>query len=272
MNKTIIDAVNELKGDLDNAPKNCGYLKFSLITGGWFLSYASISNHSYEDVCTRKQFNDLVSQMETNFGRCSDIAVSHWKKCTKVLLTKSTKELEVMDIDWNKAPEGATHYVALGGDVVYYKIKDDDIKAFHNTWVTDNSEKEWLVDNVFHISNKPQPPLTYTQAMADNGELPSVGMEFMGKGYAYKSDTKEWFKLEALGVYNNKVIAESCNEANQVQLYSVFKPLTPPKTDKEKAIEKFMSGVYIHRDKHIIDAIVNSAYDAFSVQPLTVKE
>ena len=91
---------------------------------------------------------------------------------TKELLTKSTKELEVMNIDWSKAPEGATHY-GIGSDSYYsgfYKIISSDEGFFHD-------KSQWLKCASWpELTERPQPTLTYTQAMADNGEFPSVGM------------------------------------------------------------------------------------------------
>ena len=37
-----------------------------------------------------------------------------------------------------------------------------------------------------------------------------------------------WFKRKVLGHFAGKVIAESCSEVNAVQLYAIYKPLTPP--------------------------------------------
>ena len=98
--------------------------------------------------------------------------------------------------------------------------------------------------------NKDNPKPVFTQVMANSGQLPSVGMEFMGKGYAYKADTEEWFKLEALGVYDGNVIAKSCSESGKVQLYSEFKPIDQ-RTDREKAFDKGVDDLANHLDSDV---------------------
>lgn len=57
--KNTWDAVNELRGDLNNAARadTQAYLKFSLVTHTWLCSASSIANHSYEDVCSIAEFN-----------------------------------------------------------------------------------------------------------------------------------------------------------------------------------------------------------------------
>ena len=103
--KTTYDAVNEFKGETDTGCTAFVCNQSSGSIHGWYNdTFVDLATPQWTPLCCAKEFNDLVSQMETNFGRCSDIAISHWKKCTKELLTKSTKELNVMDIDWSKAP------------------------------------------------------------------------------------------------------------------------------------------------------------------------
>ena len=102
-----------------------------------------------------------------------------------VRMQKSTKELEVMNIVWSKAPEGATHYkFSKDNEGCFYKACDSEFALMFNGsewlytgWTTNdvikNITKPWPV----YFMPKPQEPLAYTQAMADKGELPSVGME-----------------------------------------------------------------------------------------------
>tara|TARA_R110000772_G_scaffold257439_2_gene374274 strand:- start:1125 stop:1685 length:561 start_codon:yes stop_codon:yes gene_type:complete len=133
--KTVIDAVNKFEGN-------------------WPDDTTVIECSCFDFVCTKGPFNDLVSQMETNFGKCE---------------------------------QGYSDY------------KFD-----------------------YHLS--PEPTLTYTQAMADNGEFPSVGMEclvlYPSSNYAgaitYMGDGCGCFKE-----VNGKEYSFAINSVT-------FKPLTPP--------------------------------------------
>lgn len=228
----------------------------------------------------------VIINIGTNKPLIVPKSVSH--RCTIPNIKESTKELEVMDIEWSKAPEGATHYVVLGGDVVYYKIKDDDIKAYHNTWVSDFSEKEWLVDNAFRISNETQPTLTYTQAMADNGELPSVGMKFIycdstnTKNNAIVTYASEWnivFKCLDDGFSKDVELAK---EISGLDIIRQILPLTPPvELIDGKAYQFDYSH---HADYYNIQGVYNEEELAFfsvrdvllaeyctNIQPLTVE-
>ena len=132
--KTTYDAVNEFKGVWPNIIMKesrdkgdvIGFCKsnhtvFEVNEFHWVAEGFDISVFYW--VCNNVEFNDLISQMETNFGKCKQ-SYSDYKliESTKDWLglgsvkrfdyepAKSDKELEVMDIDWSKAPEGATHY------------------------------------------------------------------------------------------------------------------------------------------------------------------
>ena len=285
MNKTIIDAVNEFKGEWpeprfdaynDNEPcivlskdtvslDGDSYEEDVMYTGG-----TKCSSAYFVVVCVEREFNDLVSQMETNFGKCSDVAVNHWKKCTKVLLTKSTKELEVMDIDWSKAPEYYDYHLS-------YKINRDNngfccVGIDNSYCFTDGSNASNTNDWI--ITPRPQPALTYTQAMADNGEfLPSVNMIIKHKGV----------KKIVIGEldFNNKLALKSVDN----ELYSLghiedIKPLTPPIELIDGECYQFdspskliMKGFYSYDEKEFVTVRCTVKSSACTnIQPLTVKE
>ena len=100
------------------------------------------------------------------------------------------------------------------------------------------------------LTERPQPTLTFTQAMADNGELPSVGMEFMC-GDEMESDERtvefKGVKVKVIGIsvmgedtvitFYHDMLGVGCG----IFFTSWVKPLTPPKTDKEKAIDDIIS-------------------------------
>ena len=146
-----------------------------------------------------------------------------------VRMQKSTKELEVMDIDWSKAPEGATHYkFSKDNEGCFYKACDSEFALMFNgsewlytDWTTNdvikNITKPWPV----YFMPKTQPVLTYTQAMADNGELPSVGMNVE----AYHGRIVEIM----LPFDSTKFTVGKC-KGGEYALYSIgeLKPLAPP--------------------------------------------
>jgi hypothetical protein len=167
--KAVIDAVNGLKGDW---PYNDSIVMYFTKGADGYGFYSKVYRGNIEIAITSEQFNDIVSQMETNFGECNPINVSHYKLTDKVLLTK-------------------------------------------------------------------EPTLTYTQEMTDNGELPSVGMGCIA--FDGKSETK----VTVAHINNKNQFA--CRDDNgdyfihcPEDIDESFKPLTPPKTDKEKAIELYI--------------------------------
>ena len=69
--KTVMDAVNEFKGEW---PYGEPSIVQQLSTGNldcWHEEDEdALNTGNFRMVCTRKEFNDLVSQLETNFGVC----------------------------------------------------------------------------------------------------------------------------------------------------------------------------------------------------------
>jgi hypothetical protein len=84
--------------------------------------------------------------------------------------------------------------------------------------------------------------LTYTQAMADNGELPSVGMDCMAFVDENEKEVKEWFKGVVCGEYEGSPVIKLDDLTDGTEGYfDVFsrvdiKPLTPPIEPEEKAL------------------------------------
>ena len=227
--KTVIDAVNEFKGEWPYGVFNT--IIFGKHKQGWSDFYTdnntTLANDNWNTICFTDEFLAIVAECETNFGKCSDIAISHWKKCTKVLLTKDLdKELD-MDIDWSKAPDGATHYNP--SDFVdlckYYKLSGDEYVYFYNgRWESSGASKKGL-DKV--LIKRPQPTPIFTKEMADNGVLPSVGMEVMIDGekraILMGADKDGDYITMSKGVY-------------QFDSIGYIKPLNPPITLIDKGL------------------------------------
>ncbi|MCJ8293776.1 MAG: hypothetical protein MJK15_05150 [Colwellia sp.] len=183
----IMDAVNEFKGEWNNDAGN--YLHLNSIEGRYIFSfkeYLRAFKSPFTLVCSREEFNSRLFGMSANFGESSLKHLRIWQEGIKRQpetdgqhtdkLNEMDKELDVMDIDWSKAPEGTTHYGAETGAFHggFYKIISSDEGFFYdnNQWLTCVSRQERLTE-------RPQP--VFTQAMADNRELPQVGMDCLFK-------------------------------------------------------------------------------------------
>jgi hypothetical protein len=193
--KTAIDAVNELKGDYNckDASNTCDQIIVAMKNfHGYSVGDIEVGSGnrydgrgSWRAICTFNEFLATVAECETNFGQCDPINVSHYKLAGKVLLTKDLdKELDV-DI-WKNAPEGATHLSKESNEEVGCWIKQNQsnklfyITVEYHEIKRNNEPDSWIPTEDFDIKDltpKPQPTPIFTQEMADNGVLPSVGME-----------------------------------------------------------------------------------------------
>ena len=244
--KTVIDAVNEFKGDWENAEYGEIDVRFIFecfnnkdVTNSIGALVGDCENGSpenYREVCTRKQFNDLVSQMETNFGKCeqsySDYVMA-FVSMDDLNKSFSDKELEVMDIvllmgnryefsddknDWEE------------GELYDYSDEPVQTKQYQSK---SGDKTEWYL---YIREIKPQPKPVFTQEMCDNKILPPIGSkaQFIGNDdYLVEfniSDgdevecichTKD-FEGESIGVYRHK-------DGYSVSILTqLIKPLTPP--------------------------------------------
>ena len=186
--------------------------------------------------------------------------VTAYKICKLINDLKSTKELEVMDIvllmgnryefsddknDWEE------------GELYDYSDEPVQTKQYQSK---SGDKTEWYL---YIREIKPQPALTYTQAMADDGELPSVGMEYEHGIVLVGADKEGMYVISEHGI---SIIAE----------LSAIKPIDT-RTDKEKLIEEFQSalhdafGTHTADDWSSIEDIASDLFDSFLIQPLTVE-
>lgn len=137
-----MDAVNEFKGE-------CIFSFVNLCYGTTEKKYFAINDMADTNadeyfICLREEFNDLVSQLETNFNTINYSYADH---------KEAINELKEMGIVDSKTPE-----------------------------------------------DKP----VFTQAMADNGELPQVGMECM----AYDVESREFIKVTVLMRHKESIVVD----------------------------------------------------------------
>jgi len=144
------------------------------------------------------------------------------------------------DIDWSKAPEGTTHYSPETGEdnPCWVKMLDSGFLYKAENHFNKHKDTPWMKGsfNFVDLTIKPKPESkpVYTQAMADKGELPLVGMEclFFKDSKLAKAD---WFK----GVFAGKsfspvgnavflFVDNNTRSTHFVESTCHFKPITPP--------------------------------------------
>jgi hypothetical protein len=129
----------------------------------------------------------------------------------------------------------------------------------------EQSYSDYKFNYKFNYNLKPDTTPTYTQEMADNGVLPRVGMEFMWTQWA----SEELKLVKMLAISGGECWIEIGENSIIVGNITGCKPLTPPKTDKEKAIDdisdEFLKGGTTFR------SVLEVAYDKWVTQPLTIE-
>lgn len=258
--KSIWDAANELRGDLNNTYMfNTGtdtHLLYCASQGIYTCVGRYIAFDDERLVSTVAEFNELVEEMTLGFD-VNPVNHGHYLNyvyADKILLEKETKPDYTSLEFWKDAPEGAQYYKA-------------DCEKFFASWykdITDHSYKTWVVGKshswthchykspclIENMVKRPQSTptetpeekealdstvnnsLVYTQEMADNGELLSVGMKAMINGFEREillgpDSDGDYITMNGEGSYD-------FDSANQ------FKPIDT-RTKKEKAIDEIES-------------------------------
>ena len=241
--KNIIDAVNEFKGEWERIIYTCiqkgeeiaiesfgNDADFNETKGFISRGIAGFNKSKYRKICNEKQFNDLVSQMETNFGECN---ISYSEHCSNesVRLQKSDKEVEVMDRDGSKAPKtkGECCYVDSSLDGVPSGFYEDrKPKMFFRADSMGNKKDDGYLfrsddySDKIAITRQPQPKPVFTQEMCDDDEyLPTVDMLVKHQGV----------EKEVIGELdvNNKLALKSIDNGiySLAHINDIF-PTTPP--------------------------------------------
>ena len=269
--KTVIDkimnAVSKLKGDLDNVATPRHTDKYLYLCNESYFECLSFSDDiSWELICTTDEFLATVAECETNFGKVTHGEHCNYAHASKLLLTKDLdKELD-MGIDWSKYD-------------VEVLLKDKPTPTY--TQEMSNLGARLTKKPLFDV------PI-FTQAMADNGVSPSVGMEFIcGDEMANDERTVEFkgVKVKVIGVSamgKDKVITfchESLGVGCGIFFSSWVKPLTPPITLIDgKAyqfyIEGFLALGFYREDRKSFFSCGNKVCglsEADEIQPLTVE-
>ncbi len=188
------------------------------------------------------------------------------------------------EIDWTKAPEGATHYTKETNttSACWVKLKADTcgyitMKHHYNN----EAESIWQIGE-FHTSElivipKPLQPV-FTKAMKENMELPPIGSEY---------HDEDMQLCKALFHYSSFVIGEMLEHA-PIQQYPVFSTsrndrtgyITPPidlidgkAYQFEDRRNKVKCGIY-NKERGVFSVEQGQYFDDISVtniQPLTLE-
>ena len=238
--KTVIDAVNELKGDLENT--HCYDISQSFFLyydandydadRRWisFLRHCDVLNTSYVYIGDTEEFLATVAECETNFGKCilyTEYKAEYARKEKVVimldelhkLIDEPVNELDV-DIDWSKAP------------IVPKSVNHGCSYTFTDNPANELEAEGYSNKRLIEIQTAMSKPATYTQAMADNGVLPVINNEIM-----YQYGITNYAKGTIKGIDGNQYwIKADCGGYVECNI-SKLKPLTPPITLEEQAIK-----------------------------------
>ncbi len=109
----------------------------------------------------------------------------------------------------------------------------------------------WKESQNINLKVKPVTSPIYTQEMADNGELPSVGMECLFKHH------NKMIPGRVVAVTDKFIIllGDDGNERIRIIAEFIVGPITPPKTDEEKAIDE--ACFIVDDSKRCIDTNIN---------------
>tara|TARA_R110001606_G_scaffold385158_1_gene548513 strand:- start:12945 stop:13838 length:894 start_codon:yes stop_codon:yes gene_type:complete len=254
--KTIWDVINELRGDLNNTyffnNTKDAHLFYNLIDG----DYVCDITDDEKLACTIAEFNELVEEMKIGL----DVnPVNHgyylnYVNADKTLLEKEVKPDYTSLEFWKDAPDGATHCVPSKYGASYYKLVCGERLMLNEKngdgWVASDNRSDFL-DVYKSVVNRPQStltetpeekealdsivnkPLVYTQEMADNGELPSVGMKIKLQYNQFSQP----IECELLFISDQYMIAKKDN-FEQHYHRGTWKPEPiETRTKKEKAID-----------------------------------
>ncbi len=183
--KNVIDAVNGFKG----GNVDCDF----------FIDKGEVESVAY--FCGSRLSNDIFVCGIKDYEQCiTELSHLAGEELFKEYLAADKTELEPVkekQVDytseefWKDAPEDATHYAKYGGtddcysweyfinDLGYYAFGELDkpIRIYGESIKAGSTNH--ARDKFFIVASRPQPKPVYTKEMADNGELPPVGSEYL---------------------------------------------------------------------------------------------
>lgn len=148
-----------------------------------------------------------------------------------------------MKIDWSKAPEGATHYMPISKTFCESWIKDPTSNGYYYM-VIDEEDEGWAKARFSYpeaalsclIAKQSQP--VFTQSMADNKELPQVGMDCLFK----KRGALEAGTVTAI-TKRFIIFTDSFGDEHVRKLDELTIEPIDTRTNKEKAVDSYIKSL-----------------------------
>ncbi len=195
------------------------YLYYRIDDSDYVCSTRSTQSDNENLVCTTAEFNALVEKMSLGLD-INPVNHGHYMYyicADKVLLKKEVKPL-----------------------VYAQGVVDDGCQVEFGTWSYTEAGQCLVADkSLLKKDSAVNKPLIYTQEMADNGELPSVGMECMIYNAELMNPEYEKAIIHFAGCHVIVYSSESCTErACSLELVK-FKYIDQ-RTKKEKAIDELI--------------------------------
>jgi len=143
-------------------------------------------------------------------------------------------------IDWSLAPEGATHYDTRIDVYPWLKADDNGNKFWHLDMWVNYANDIGVNDSIFA---RPEAKPLYTTKMQEAGEMPSVGMECLGKlvrlGENKGEGTVEFEPVLILLQCKTNCAVQSIKDKG-LYYCSEFKPIDT-RTGKQKDIDEALA-------------------------------
>lgn len=241
--KDVIDAVIEFKGEWVDAgwtERTGDYhtinqcIQFTDEIPEAFVGSLRVGGNQVDEdyftvICDKKQFNACVDWLSSNKGRATQTYAEYKKDFDSVAVM----------INWDSAPDNALHLAAMeiGNVGINYWLSDTGyyVHGDYYEFGLEHDGGEYFAVNEFKIiESRPQFKPAYTQAMADNNELPVVDMEcsFSIKGGLWQDVVVNYLGTNIIVLtsqYNGAQFSSRIDESR-------FKAIDQ-RTDKEKAID-----------------------------------
>ncbi|MBL4795884.1 MAG: hypothetical protein JKY50_00565 [Oleispira sp.] len=253
--KTVIDAVNESKGEWEIG-KNFIYFgtkRNGINSDAYQFTYHALTNNVWDLICDETQFNQCIDEMATNYG------TSETYSDYKVNYTAANDDIKPMLVDDNSRQAKLSN---IGNILHNLSCSMDD--GYEQDQFGEYASYLWDLSVYFResevgVSVKPVTVPKFTKEMAVAGTLPSVGFklkyqhEFIESGeYQYLSNESGagWEDGDSLEVISLRVnshgedVAIVLNTQEDVLTCAAltvefFKSLTPPIELKDKGLYLF---------------------------------
>lgn len=262
--KTVWDAVSQLKGDLINSVCFRGE-RVGFLVQNDEGSLAALQCRAFIGgrvvICSVEEFNELVAEMETNFGKCSKDELAAYQGAIE---NGTATELEVESkVDytseefWKGAPEGRNFLLVNKERSLcefYYQMPaSDGGKGNSECWANYENEALNLMSK-WELIERPQPKPVYTQEMYDKGEKPKKGMiclvDDIHRELLLPIDSDDMGVIKVDGAY-------------YIICRTALKPIDN-RTKKEKAIDDIRLSCGFNKLNSMEKELLAKAYDTWS--------